>query len=102
VPAPVDLISAFVGFGLVVVAGARLGAGSPLGLTGLFPAQGRSDWPHGVQEGDVPRFALDHVAALRPEPPADVPWIHELAHDEPAAPMVEIIEWRVRSLARQR
>ena len=37
-----------------------------MAFSGLFPAQGPPDWPHGVQEPDAPRFALEHVKALRP------------------------------------
>jgi hypothetical protein len=52
------VISMVVGFGLVVVAGARFGAGSHSGLAGLFAMRSGRDWPIGIQEGDAPRFVL--------------------------------------------
>jgi hypothetical protein len=55
-----------VGFGFILVAGMRLGAGSRDVIAGLFPAQGVRDWPTGVQEGEAPRFAIDHLDGLRP------------------------------------
>jgi hypothetical protein len=62
-----------VGFGLVVVAGARLGAGSHSGLAGLFAMPGR-DWPTGIQEADAPRFVLpapsDRLAGTAIDGPA--------------------------------
>jgi hypothetical protein len=36
------------------------------GLDGLFAKSGQTDWPHGVQESDVPRFAIEHLDGLRP------------------------------------
>jgi len=54
------------GFGFLLVVGALLGAGTDSSLTGLFPQNGAHDWPHGVQETDVPRFAVEHLDALRP------------------------------------
>ena len=53
-------ISAIVGFGIVVVAGYMLGAGSHA-LTGLFAAHGARDWPTGVQESDAPHFVFEHT-----------------------------------------
>ena len=35
-------------------------------MTGLFPQNDKRDWPHGVQETDVPRFAVEHLDSLRP------------------------------------
>ena len=69
-PAPVELVSVIVGFGLIALAGARLGAGSHVSLIGLFARAAIDEWPQGVQEGDVPRFAVEHADALRhpPEP----------------------------------
>ena len=58
-------ISAIVGFGLVIAAGAKLGAGSHA-LSGLFAAQGARDWPTGVQEPDAPHFNFYHSAAVTP------------------------------------
>lgn len=93
-PAPVVLLLVFVGFGLIVAAGTWLGAGSHLALDGLFPAQGRSDWPRGVQEGDLPRFAVDHVDSLR-HPAQDVASICELDRRESALTTVEPVALRV-------
>lgn len=54
------------GFAFLFAAGALLGAGSETSLTGLFPQNDRRDWPRRVQETDVPRFAVEHLDALRP------------------------------------
>lgn len=53
------------GIGFVLITGARLGAGGHTTLAGLFPPMAVRDWPHGVQEPDAPRFAVDHLDALR-------------------------------------
>ncbi len=58
-------ISMVIGFASVIVAGAKLGAGSLGSLAGLFPSHGGRDWPIGVQERDAPRF----VFAPRPATP---------------------------------
>jgi hypothetical protein len=55
------------GFAFLFLVGALLGAGSDSSLTGLFPRNDRRDWPRGVQEMDVPRFAVEHLDALRHE-----------------------------------
>ena len=52
------------GFGFLLVVGALLGAGTDASLAGLFPQSGARDWPQGVQETDVPRFAVEHLDAL--------------------------------------
>ena len=62
----VTYLGLVVGFGFILVAGLRLGAGSRDVLAGLFPAHGVRDWPSGVQEGDAPRFAVGHLDGLRP------------------------------------
>ena len=54
------------GFAFLFTVGALVGAGTEASLTGLFPQNGERDWPHGVQETDVPRFAVDHLDSLRP------------------------------------
>ena len=54
------------GFAFVLVVGALLRAAPDAPLTGLFPHNGKRDWPQGVQEMDVPRFAVEHLDALRP------------------------------------
>jgi hypothetical protein len=64
----VTYLGLVVGFGFILVAGWRLGAGSRDVLAGLFPAHGVRDWPTGVQEGDTPRFAIGHLDGLRPVP----------------------------------
>jgi len=53
------------GFAFLVVAGALLGAGTDGNLTGMFPPSSKRDWPRGVQETDVPRFAVEHLDGLR-------------------------------------
>ena len=54
------------GFGFMFVVGTLLGAGTDTMLAGLFPQSGGRDWPVGVQESDVPRFAVEHLDTLRP------------------------------------
>jgi hypothetical protein len=54
------------GFAFLFAAGVLLGAGSDTSLSGLFAQNDRRDWPRGVQETDVPRFAVEHLDALRP------------------------------------
>ena len=66
-PNGLTLVAVVTGFALVVIAGAWLGAGTPPGLAGLFPAQGRRDWPTGVQEGDVPHFRIPTAPSPRAE-----------------------------------
>jgi hypothetical protein len=56
------------GLGFVQVVGGRSGEGAHTAFAGLFPAQGRRDWPVGVQESDAPRFDVAHLDALRPAP----------------------------------
>ncbi len=63
------------GFGFILVAGARLGPSTPTLLGGLFPPPAGRDWPTGIQEPDAPRFAVAHLDALRPSveaPPTTV------------------------------
>ena len=68
-------------FGLPLLAGALLGAGTDSILTGLFPQDGRRDWPHGVQETDVPRFAVEHLDALGPLAPGNrLPGVTAMPH----------------------
>ena len=74
---PLALIAITAGFALVVVVGAKIGAGAPHSLVGLYPPQGGRDWPIGVQEGDVPRFRLAPV-------PVAEPTIHESTEAVPA------------------
>jgi hypothetical protein len=68
-PEGLTFVSVIIGFALIAVAGARLGAGTPAALAGLFPAHGVRDWPTGVQEPDAPHFNLDAV----PSPPVGAP-----------------------------
>jgi hypothetical protein len=56
----------------MITARGRNGGSGDVPFAGLFPPQGRSDWPHGIQESDVPRFALEHAAALRPGAEGDM------------------------------
>jgi hypothetical protein len=60
----VTYLSLALGFGFILVAGARLGAGSHTALGGLFPSRPVVDWPTGVQEADAPRFDIAHLDAL--------------------------------------
>ena len=50
----------------MLTARGRGGGAADVAFGGLFPAQGRSDWPRGVQESDAPRFSVEHAQALRP------------------------------------
>ena len=59
------------GLGFLLAAAALAGAGSDPFLTGLFPESGARDWPRGVQETDVPRFAVEHLDALGPLAPGN-------------------------------
>jgi hypothetical protein len=94
----ITYLSLVVGFGFVLIAGAKLGAGSQTFLAGLFPVHGARDWPTGVQESDAPRFAVEHLDQLRPErlPPIDT--FCGLPLDDTGDPRPEIIELGVRRL----
>ncbi len=93
------IIGLIFGFGFLMVAGARLRAGSHLSLTGLFPAPGVRDWPHGVQEPDAPRFDVAHLDGLRRggEPVRDPVRI-----DDEIQPHPEIVELSLRRIDRRR
>ena len=94
-PASVELVSVIVGFGLITFAGARLGAGSHLSLTGLFANQAVDAWPRGVQEGDVPHFAVEHADTLRHRPVQASPF-EDLALDSPEPPRSVLVAIEVR------
>jgi hypothetical protein len=51
------------GFGIVAAAGAWLGAGRFDVFCGLVGTTRPTPWPVGVQEGDTPHFAVEHLAA---------------------------------------
>lgn len=51
-------ISLLAGFALIIVVGAKLGAGSPESLAGLFALEPMPARPRGVQEDDLPRFVF--------------------------------------------
>ena len=85
------------GLGFVMVAGARLGAGSHTSLTGLFPARGARDWPAGVQEPDAPRFDVSHLDTLRP---GRARAVRNAVED--VVPVPEIVELGVRRTDRER
>jgi hypothetical protein len=92
-------LSLIVAFGFVLIAGARLGAGSHTGLAGLFPAHAGRDWPTGVQEPDAPHFAVVHLDALRPGTPVllDGPAIGGDAQpDEPQPEVIELFDRPLR------
>ena len=78
-------ISAIIGFGIVIVAGAMLWAGSHTVLTGLFAAQGSRDWPTGVQEEDAPHFDFSH----RSDPTADASIAGRALAEEPGCARIE-------------
>jgi hypothetical protein len=101
VPAPVELVSVIVGFGILAIAGARLGAGSHTSLVGLFGRPALDDWPHGVQEGDVPRFAVEHADALRHRAAPESP-IEDLEPHTPGAPRPALVELEVRRVTSRR
>jgi hypothetical protein len=68
-------------FGFLIAAAALLGAGTDPFMTGLFPRRDKRDWPHGVQETDVPRFAVDHLDALGPLAPGNrLPRVTAIPH----------------------
>ena len=78
-------VAMIVGFALVIVAGAKLGAGSHTALAGMFATQGARDWPTGVQEADAPRFDFAGPSApLTPASPAG-----DLAVDALPVPEIE-------------
>jgi hypothetical protein len=69
------------GFGVLLVAAALAGAGTDPFLSGLFPRNDARDWPRGVQETDVPRFAVEHLDALGPLAPGNrLPTVTALPH----------------------
>jgi hypothetical protein len=95
VPASVELVSVIVGFGIITIAGARLGAGSHLSLIGLFARPVLNEWPRGVQEGDVPRFMVEHADGLRH--PATLPSpFEDLGLETADAPTPILVELEVR------
>jgi hypothetical protein len=102
VPAPVEVVATLVGFGLVAAAGAALNRGAPMDFSGLFAMRGRSQWPYGVQEGDVPHFELDHLDGLRPPGIDKDTSILELDVAEPANGDVKRLSWDVHRVALKR
>jgi hypothetical protein len=54
------------GVAFLFVAAAVVRSATNDGLDGLFAKSGHGDWPRGVQESDVPRFAIEHLDGLRP------------------------------------
>ena len=71
----------FAGFGVLLAAAALAGARTDPFLTGLFPQNDARDWPHGVQETDVPRFAVEHLDALGPLAPGNrLPTVTAIPH----------------------
>ena len=105
--APLVAIAAIAGFALVIVAIARLNGGRPVEIGGIFPTHGRNDWPRGVQEGDLPRFAVDHAASLRRSGAAGaatgLPRIEEVnAPHHPTPPIERIEAWAPRLAWRRR
>jgi hypothetical protein len=66
VPDPLVALAAITGFVLVAVLISLLNERRPVDVGGLFPVDGRNDWPQGVQEPDVPRFVLNRADQLGP------------------------------------
>jgi hypothetical protein len=57
------------------------GSGTEPFLSGLFPHNEARDWPRGVQENDVPRFAVEHLDALGPLSPGNrLPGVTAMPH----------------------
>lgn len=84
-PDGLAFVSMIVGFAFIIVAGAKLGAGSPSALAGLFAAQGARDWPTGVQETDAPRFVI-----APPSDPTTPAWPADgIAEAGPRSPEIE-------------
>ena len=54
---------------VIVCSVAAIGGARALGSRawhgGVITGQARSDWPRGIQEQDVPHFAIGHADALR-------------------------------------
>jgi hypothetical protein len=71
----------------------RSGGTADLPFAGLFPTQGRSDWPHGIQESDAPRFAVEHAAALRPGAECDMGM--DDVEDGPVGDIVDLFNRRL-------
>ena len=85
------VLTVILGFALIVVGASRLGAGTTLSFQGLWGPSGVRDWPHGVQEGDAPRFAVTHLDDLRPGTQAAIePIAADEDGDEPRPEMVEL------------
>lgn len=57
-PDNLTIISVLAGFVLIIVVGARLGAGSTDSIAGLFVLPAMPPRPRGVQEEDLPPFVF--------------------------------------------
>ena len=57
-----ETIAVIFSFGSIVLAIRWLGTETESALGGLLAAAGQPDWPHGVQEEDVPRFVFGAAA----------------------------------------
>ena len=102
VPAPIEVVATVVGFGLVAVAAAALNRGAPMDFSGLFASHNRSDWPSGVQEGDVPHFEVDHLDGPRPPGTDKATSILELDVAGPAPADITRLRWDVHRVALKR
>lgn len=91
-PEGLTFVSVIAGFALIAAAGAKLGAGTPAALAGMFPAHGTRDWPTGVQEADAPHFVL---AAL-PSQRAGSPGTSVSPSDPPASEIEELYAGPIR------
>lgn len=63
-PDAIVYLALVIGCSIAAIGGART-LGARVGHGGVVSGQGRGDWPRGIQEEDVPRFAIAHVDALR-------------------------------------
>ena len=77
---------------LIIVGSLRIGPATSLALSGLWAPQGRSDWPHGVQEMDAPHFAVVHLDALQPGTPMVLGGPATDRSDETDEPQPEMVE----------
>jgi hypothetical protein len=87
-----------VGFGLIAVGIRWLNEARPVDVGALFPVHGRTDWPHGVQEADAPRFRIDHVNRIR----RSAATVEDLPGAEATNPPRERVALRVHRFAPDR
>ena len=91
---PAILVAVLLGFGVLIVGASWLGAGTTLSFQGLWSGRATRDWPREVQEGDAPRFSVDHLDRLRP----GIPVLLETGTSDDDAPQPEMVELVSRRL----